>query len=62
MRFIIRKFIEAESMEKALKAERRTRPHEIYLDNEVWKNRDYALKDRVSGNIGYDNRARQKPD
>jgi len=53
MRFIIRKFIEAESMDAALKKERRTRPSEIYLDNEVWKERGYVLKDEVVHKIGF---------
>lgn len=55
MRFIIRKFIEAESMEFALRKERRTRPHEIYLDNEVWKERGFSLTDEEAKKIGFKN-------
>lgn len=53
MRFIVLKFIEASGMEQALKKERRTRPHEIYLDNEVWKECGYSLTDEEAKKIGF---------
>lgn len=59
-RFIIRKFIEAENIEQCLKQERRTKVHEVYLDNEVWKNREYALKDEFNKRIGYADKQRKK--
>lgn len=40
-------------MESALRKERRTRPNEIYLDNEVWKERSYSLTDEEAKKIGF---------
>jgi len=53
VRFIIRKFIDAPNLEVALRKERRTRPHEAYLDNEVWKEKSYSLNDEQSKKIGF---------
>ena len=43
-RFIVRTFVEARTPQEAIKLAKKTNPHEVYIDNEVWKSQDYALK------------------
>lgn len=52
-RYIIRTFVEANSPQEALRLAKKTNPHEVYLDNEVWKDKGYALTEDSKTKIGY---------
>ena len=56
-RYIVSTFVEASSPQEALRLARKTSPHEVYLDNEVWKQQGYALRDSKT-NIGFQQNAR----
>ncbi len=58
MRYIIRKFVEAPDTATALKKEKRSKVFEIYLDNEVWKERGFSLKDDLNNKIGFKDNGR----
>lgn len=52
-RYILRTFVEASSPLEALKLGKKTSPHEVYLDTEVWKEKGYALKESDNKLIGF---------
>lgn len=53
-RYMIRTWVEAESIEQAIRIARRTKPHEVIIDSEVWKERGYAIRDNQTKKIGFD--------
>ncbi len=59
-RYIIRTFVEAEDPEQALKIAKRTKPHEVYLDSEVFKDRNYVLTQETKKLIGYADKQRKE--
>jgi hypothetical protein len=52
-RYILRTFVEASSPSEALKIAKNIPPHEVYLDNEVWKEQGYALRDSDKPKLGF---------
>jgi hypothetical protein len=51
-RYIVRTFVEARNPQEAIRLARKTNPHEVYFDTEIWKQQDYALNDKQS-KIGF---------
>jgi len=52
-RYIVRTYVEAETIEEAIKLAKRTKPHDVYLDQDVWKDRQYALKYELKPKLGF---------
>jgi len=52
LRYIVRTFVEAENPQKAIKIAKRTNPHEVYIDNEIWKMSDFLLEESKK-NVGF---------
>ncbi len=47
--FVVRKYVMADSVEGALRKEKSTKPHEVFVDNEWRKNN----KDSLASAIGF---------
>jgi hypothetical protein len=53
-RYNVQTFVDAESIEDAIKLAKRTKPHQVYLDENVFKERGYAIKDENKKRMGYE--------
>lgn len=53
-RYVVTTFVEAESIEEAIKKAKRTKPHEVNLHGQWWERQDYRLNDsQRQSNIGF---------
>jgi hypothetical protein len=52
-RYIVRTYVEASTPQEALKLAKITNPHEVNLDQDVWKAKNYALAEEIKKQIGY---------
>lgn len=52
-RYNIRTFVEASSPHEALRLAKRTTPMEVFLDNEVWKEQGFALREDEKKQLGF---------
>lgn len=60
LRYVVTTFVEAESIEEALRKAKKIKPHEINLHGAWWEKRDYLLTDESKDQIGYKNNGRRK--
>ena len=51
-RYIVKTFVDAGSPQEAIKIAKQTNPHDVFIDNEVWKMDDFAIKPN-SKKLGY---------
>lgn len=52
-RYIVRTYVEASTPQEALKLAMKTNPHEVNLDQDVWKDKSWALTEEPKKPIGY---------
>lgn len=53
-RYILRTFVEASSPQEALKLASKIPPHEVYLDQDVWKEQGYVLRESDKRQLGFE--------
>ena len=55
LRYIVSTFVEAESIEEALKKAKRIKPHELSVHNSWWEKHNYSSKDEPRSKAGFKN-------
>lgn len=53
LRYIIAYYVDAESIEEALKKAKRMKPHEVYIHNSWWEKNDFKIKEDNIKEIGF---------
>jgi hypothetical protein len=53
-RYIVVTYVEASSPVEALKSAKSSSPHEVYLDKEVWKGENWALREEDKKKLGFE--------
>ena len=52
-RYIVRTYVDADSIEKALRLAKKTSPHDAFLDQDVWKEQGWTLKEADNKPLGF---------
>lgn len=53
MRYVITKYVDADSAEQALMKSRKLPPHEIYIHNDSWKETGYQIGKEAIKKLGF---------
>lgn len=52
-RYIVKTYVEASTPQEAIKLAKQTNPHDVFLDNDVWKEQNWALKESDKKPLGF---------
>lgn len=52
-RYVVQTYVDAETIEDAIRLAKRMKPHEVYLHADAWKDQGYAIKDQPKTKLGY---------